>query len=187
MNLPNRQEVLNLIDKYSDYTKQHLLQVWVIMEYFAEKLGEDKDYWWTVWVLHDIDRDHINKDWDKHLQEDLDKIAGEINLPEEIIDDIKSHWFKFWLSDIEPNTLVRKYLSSVDELSWFIWAYFRMIPSDNPMDIKPKSINKKLKDKSFASWVDRGEARNCETMLDIPVSEFVEDIKIALSKGEFKK
>lgn len=185
--LPTRDQTLDLVNKYCDYTKEHLLQVWAIMEYFAEKLWEDKDYWWTVWVLHDIDRDYIEKNGDKHLKEDLDKIASEINLSQDIIDDIKSHWFKFWLSDIRPNTLIRKYLSSVDELSWFIWAYFRMIPSEDPMDIKPKSINKKLKDKSFASGVDREEARNCETMLDIFVWEFVEDIKIALSKSWFKK
>jgi len=61
--LPTREQTLNLVNKYSDYTKQHLLQVWTIMEYFAEKLWQDKDYWWTVWVLHDIDWDYIEKDW----------------------------------------------------------------------------------------------------------------------------
>jgi len=187
MNLPDKQQVLDLVNKYATDTKDHLLQVWAIMEYFAIKLWEDKDYWWTVWVLHDIDWDYVNKDWKKHLQGDLDKIVSEINLSQEIIDDIKSHWYNFWLSDIEPNTLVRRYLSSVDELSWFMWAYFRMIPSDNPIDIKPKSINKKLKDKWFASGVDRDEARNCVTMLEISIQEFVEDIKIALSEAWFRK
>jgi predicted hydrolase (HD superfamily) len=42
---------------------------------------------------------------------------------------------------------VRKYINAVDELSGFIWAYFRMLPSDDVMEIKPKSIKKKLKDK----------------------------------------
>jgi predicted hydrolase (HD superfamily) len=64
---------------------------------------------------------------------------------------------------------VRKYLSAVDELSGFMWAYFRMLPSENPLDIKPKSIKKKIKDKSFASGVDRGEVMNCETLLDIEI------------------
>ena len=48
------------------------------------------------------------------------------------------------------------------------------------MDIKPKSIKKKLKDKGFAAGVDRTEARNCETMLDLSIDDFIEDIKLAL-------
>lgn len=37
-NLPTREAALALIDKYSTSTKQHLLQVGAIMEYFAKKL-----------------------------------------------------------------------------------------------------------------------------------------------------
>jgi predicted hydrolase (HD superfamily) len=55
-----------------------------------------------------------------------------------------------------------------------------MIPSDNVMDIKAKSIKKKLKDKNFAAGVDREHTMNCETMLNIPLDEFIEDIKLAL-------
>ena len=62
-----------------------------------------------------------------------------------------------------------------------------MIPSDNVMDIKPSSIRKKLKDASFAAGVDRGEALNCETLLGIPLEEFIEDIKGGLAGGNWKK
>jgi len=55
-----------------------------------------------------------------------------------------------------------------------------MIPSEDVMDIKASSIKKRLKDKSFAAGVDREHAKNCETMLDIPLEEFIEDIKKAL-------
>ena len=81
---------------------------------------------------------------------------------------------------------MRKYICAVDELSGFIWAYFRMIPSDDVMDIKPKSIRKKLKDKGFAAGVDREHTNNCETLLDIPLDEFIEDIKIALEQSDFE-
>ncbi len=187
MSLPLKQETLSLLEKYSTQTKQHLLQVWAIMEYFAKKLWENEHYWWLVWVLHDIDRDYIEKNWEKHLKEEFERIAWEINLPQEIIWDIKSHWYFLDWIDEKPNTLVRKYLCSVDELSWFIWAYFRMLPSNDVMDIKPKSIKKKLKDKSFAAWVDRNEAKACETLLEIPIDEFIEDIKLALKDWNWQK
>lgn len=157
------------------------------MKYFGEKLWEDSHYWWLVGVLHDIDRDYIEKDGDKHLKDDFEKIMAEIDAPAELLADIRAHGH--FLPGIveEPDTLIRKYINAVDELSGFIWAYFRMIPSDDVMDIKPKSIKKKLKDKWFAAGVDRGEARNCETMLDLDIGEFIEDIKLALKDGEWSK
>jgi predicted hydrolase (HD superfamily) len=184
---PTREQVLALVDKYSQATKQHLHQVWTIMEYFGQKLWQDSQYWWTVGILHDIDRDYIQKDGEKHLKEDFDKICDEINLSSEARADIRSHGhFLPWIQE-KPDTLIRKYINAVDELSGFIWAYFRMIPSADVMEIKSSSIRKKLKDVSFAAWVDRGEALNCETMLGIPLEEFVEDIKLALKNGEWKK
>lgn len=187
MSLPTEQQALELVDKYSWATKQHLLQVGAIMKYFAEKLGEDAHYWWLVGVLHDIDRDHTEKDGDKHLKDDFEKIMSEVDAPAELLGDIRAHGhFLPWIEE-EPDTLIRKYINAVDELSGFIWAYFRMLPSDDVMEIKPKSIRKKLKDKSFASGVDRGEARNCETMLGLDIDEFIEDIKKALSTGTWTK
>ena len=187
MTTPTREQSLWLLDKYAGATKQHLRQVGTIMEYFAKKLWEDVDYWWTVGILHDIDRDHIEKDGVKHLKIDFDAIAAEINLPEDIKADIRSHGhFLEWIIE-KPDTLIRKYINAVDELSGFIWAYFRMLPSQDVMDIKPSSIRKKLKDASFAAGVDRGEALNCETMLSIPLEAFVEDIKLALKWGNWVK
>lgn len=157
------------------------------MEYFWQKLWQNSQHWWTVWILHDIDWDFIEKNGDRHLREDFEKICDEIELPQEIRADIRSHGhFLPWIED-KPDSLVRRYINAVDELSGFIWAYFRMIPSQDVMDIKASSIRKKLKDVSFAAGVDRGEALNCETMLGIPLEEFVEDIKIALKGGEWRK
>ncbi len=184
MNLPTAQQAHDLIEKYSTSTQQHLYQVGEIMKYFAGKLWEDTHYWWLVGVLHDIDWDYIEKNGDQHMKSDFEKIMSEIDAPAELLWDIRSHWFFLDGIDEEPNTLVRKYINAVDELSWFIWAYFRMIPSEDVMDIKVKSIKKKLKDKWFAAGVDREHCRNCETMLDIPLDDFIEDIKLALKNSE---
>lgn len=184
---PTREQTLALLDKYTNATKQHLKQVGTIMEYFAKKTGNDSDYWWTVGILHDIDRDHIQKDGDKHLKAEFETIMSEVGASDELLADIRSHGhFLPGISD-KPDTLVRKYINAVDELSGFIWAYFRMIPSADVMEIKPSSIRKKLKDASFAAGVDRGEALNCETMLNIPLEEFVEDIKLALRGWDWVK
>ena len=187
MNLPAEQQAHDLIEKYSTSTKQHLYQVGAIMKYFGEKLGEDSHYWWLVGVLHDIDWDYVEKDGEKHLKDDFEKIMAEIDAPTELLWDIRSHGHFLPGIEEKPDTLIRKYINAVDELSGFIWAYFRMIPSDDVMEIKPKSIKKKLKDKWFAAGVDRVEARNCETLLDLDIDEFIEDIKLALKDGNWTK
>ncbi|NDK10121.1 hydrolase [Candidatus Gracilibacteria bacterium] len=184
MNLPTEQQAHDLIEKYSSSTQQHLYQVGAIMKYFAAKLGEDTHYWWLVGVLHDIDWDHIEKDGSKHMKDDFESILSEIDAPSELLGDIRAHGFFLDGIEEEPNTLVRKYINAVDELSGFIWAYFRMIPSEDVMDIKAKSIKKKLKDKGFAAGVDREHTMNCETMLDIPLDDFIEDIKYALKESD---
>jgi len=155
MNLPTEQQVHDLIEKYSTSTKQHLYQVGAIMKYFAAKLWEDTHYWWMVGVLHDIDWDHVDKDGDRHIADELETILAEIDAPESLLWDIRAHGYHLDHITDEPNTLVRKYICAVDELSGFMWAYFRMIPSEDVMDIKVKSIKKKLKDKWFAAGVDK--------------------------------
>lgn len=188
MNLPSEAQAHDLIEKYSTSTKQHLYQVGAIMKFFGEKLWEDSHYWWLVGVLHDIDWDFIEKDGNKHLKDDFEKIMAEVDAPAELLWDIRAHGhFLPGITEAADSSLVRKYINAVDELSGFIWAYFRMIPSEDVMDIKPKSIKKKLKDKWFASGVDRWEARNCESMLDLDIGEFIEDIKLALKDGEWSK
>lgn len=183
----DRGQVLELVDKYSDATKEHLHQVGSIMEYFAEKLWEDADYWWAVGILHDIDRDHVGKDGTKHLKESLDIIWSEIDMSDEMKWDIRSHGYFLEGIEEQPDTLIRKYLCAADELSGFMWAYFRMLPSDDVMDIKVKSIKKKIKDKSFAAGVCRIEVKNCENLLEIPLDEFIDDMKMWLKKYTEKK
>lgn len=89
----------------------------------------------------------MEKDASKHLKVEFDSIMDEIDASKELRTDIRSHGHFLDGIDEKPDTLIRKYINAVDELSGFIWAYFRMIPSDDVMDIKVSSIKKKLKDK----------------------------------------
>jgi predicted hydrolase (HD superfamily) len=93
LKLPTRNEAIELIQKYSTGTWQHLFQVGAIMEYFAKKLGEDAHYWWLVGALHDIDWDFVGKDGSKHLKDEFNTITDEIHLPEELKADIRSHGY----------------------------------------------------------------------------------------------
>lgn len=169
----NVKDAEKLATKYLKDTYNHCLQVGRVMKFFANKLWEDENRWYIVWLLHDIDRDFIWKDSKKHCKQDLENILDEINLSEQIIDDIRSH--AYFITWVNPETKIQKYIASVDELVWFIHAYSLMRP-DWMKWIKSSSIIKKIKDKAFARWVDREQLKNCEKFLWIELKDFISQV-----------
>jgi predicted hydrolase (HD superfamily) len=171
-----------LVEKYLTDTKLHCQQVGFVMQQFAKQLWEDESLRHTVWLLHDIDRDHIGKVAENHLGEQFDTIMDEFGADEHLRRAIRSHYPDgTW---VQPESLIEKYLISVDELTWFLYAYARMRP-EWYNGIKRKSINKKIKDKQFASWVDRDHLKNCETFLWIPLAEFALSVVAACNTPNF--
>ncbi len=168
--IPKVSEAQALADKYLTETRKHCEQVGKIMQYFAKKLWQDQDAWYIAGLLHDVDRDHIGKDASKHLGEEFEKIVGEIDLSDQLIADIRSHYTE--KTGVPVDLLIRKYLSSVDELSGLMYAYSLMRP-EWFTGMEAKSVIKKIKDKKFAAGVDREHVRNCETYLNIPLEEFI--------------
>lgn len=183
-NVPSVEDGFKLVDKYATATKNHLIAVGYVMRHFAEKLWKNADAWQLVGMLHDIDRDIINKDASKHCKEELDKICAEISLPVELVDAIKSHWH--WLTWVKPDTVIRKYICATDELTGFIVAVAKMMPNKSFEEVKVSSVIKKIKDKTFAAWVSRDEVLNCETMLWIKVEDFIQQVLEALVKYKEK-
>ncbi|MCF7834500.1 lysine--tRNA ligase [Candidatus Gracilibacteria bacterium] len=175
--LPSLEQAQLLVDKYLTETKKHCEDVAKVMKYFAHKLGQDPNLRYMAGLLHDIDRDHIGKNADQHLGEEFDKIMGEINFPQQFIDDLKSHYTI--KTGVPVDSLLRKYLISVDELASFVVTVSLMRPTGME-GMEFSSVKKKLKDKKFAAGVDRTEVQNCEKYLGIPIEEFTTDVIKAL-------
>ena len=89
-----------------------------------------------------------------------------------MLEDIRSHYEEKF-PEHGLDTLLRKYLASVDELSGFIWACSRMTPNKSLDEVKVTSVLKKLKDKGFAAGVNREHCRRCETLLGISLEDFI--------------
>lgn len=175
--LPSLDQAHWLVEKYLTETKKHCEDVAKVMKYFANKLWQNENLRYIAWLLHDIDRDHIGKDATNHLGEQFENIMKEIDAPQLFVDDLKSHYTTHtWIA---VDSLLRKYLISVDELASFVVTVALMRPTWLS-DLEFSSVKKKLKDKKFAAWVDREEVKNCEKYLNIPLEEFTLDVIKAL-------
>lgn len=168
--MPTKAQAIDLADTYLTETRRHCDQVAHIMSYFAKELWEDEDYRYIVGLLHDVDRDYIVKDSSKHLKAEFGMIMDKINAPIELRDDIRSHGYR--LTGVPVwESIIRKYLISVDELSGLLHAYSLMRPTKFEW-MERSWINKRIKDKTFAAGVDREHIKGCEQYLWIPLNEF---------------
>lgn len=127
---------------------RHMRTIELVMEAYAEKLGEDKEEWAIAGLLHDADYEAFPE---KHPQVIVQKMRdmGE----EKIAHAISAHYTKW---NVSYDTLLDKALLACDELTGFIVACAQVRP-EGITTLETKSVVKKLKDKGFAAKVERDE------------------------------
>ncbi len=149
MTLPPRQQSEALLEEYvkNSALRHHCRMVGQAMEAYAQALGEDSELWYQAGLLHDLD-------WEMYPDEHPNKAIKHIlaEYPEELRQAIAAHAPERTGKTAE--TSIEKYLFACDELSGIMHAVSLMRPNGFA-DMEPKSIKKKLKDKSFAANVSR--------------------------------
>ncbi|MBM3231330.1 lysine--tRNA ligase [Candidatus Peregrinibacteria bacterium] len=163
-----------LLEAHADATKAHLVATGAAMEALAKKFGGDTQTWKVAGMLHDLDWDKLDKDYREHCGDTLAHLLSTIKAPEELLGDIRAHYQSMYGEKYPLDTMLRKCLYCVDELTGFIIAVTYVRPSKKIADVEVKSVTKKLKDKSFAAQVDRSQIQQCEALLGIPLDEFVQ-------------
>jgi len=162
-----------LLETHAKQTKAHLIATGAAMAALAARLGGDADTWRVAGMLHDLDWDSLDKDWERHCGEELAAMLKTIDAPEQLLGDIRAHYAHRFGADYPLDTMLRKCLYCVDELTGFIIAVTLVRPSKKIADVEVKSVTKKMKDKTFAAQVDREQIKKCEELLEIPLDEFV--------------
>ncbi len=165
-----RAEALEILHEFTqnENLRKHAYAVEAAMRAYARKFGEDEEYWGNVGLLHDFD-------WEIHpALPDHPLKGGEIlrerGVDEQMIQDIASHAPDV---GVPRDTLVRKTLFAVDELTGFIVAVALVRPT-RLEGLKAKSVRKKLKDKSFAAKVNREDIITGAEELGIDLSEHIQ-------------
>lgn len=162
-----------LLEAHTSATKAHLIATGAAMEALAKKLGGEPKTWHIAGMLHDLDWDHLDKDFERHCGEPLEKMLKDIEAPEELLADIRSHYAEKYGEAHPLDSALRKALFCCDELTGFIIAVAKVRPSKKIADVEVSSIKKKMKDKGFAAQVDREPMMQSEALLSIPTDEFI--------------
>ncbi len=143
------------------------------MKAAAQKYGDgaDEDQWAMAGLLHDADYDQWPEDHPHRIVAWLEE-KGENGMAHAI----SAHYTKWGVS---YETALDKALLACDELTGFIVACCLVRP-EGVATLKPKSVKKKLKTKSFAAKVERDEVVAGVDMLGVDLGEHIQFIIDAL-------
>ncbi len=169
----DREQAWNLMTEYtkSDSLRKHMLSVEAAMRFYAKKFGEDEEKWSIVGLLHDFDYEQ-NPSLEDHPFVGV-KILEEKGYPEEIRRAVLAHAEH---TGVVPETPMEKSVFAVDELTGFIVAVALVRPSKSIMDVKVKSVKKKMKDKGFARNVNREDIRKGAALLNLSLEEHIGNV-----------
>jgi predicted hydrolase (HD superfamily) len=162
-----------LVQQHTDKTKSHLIATGAAMQALAGKFSADAATWKVAGLVHDLDWDQLDKDYERHCGEHLEQLLATIGAPAELLGDIRSHYVQKYGSSHPLDSTLRKSLYCVDELTGFIIAVALVRPSKKLADVEVSSVKKKMKDKAFAAQVSRDQIHRCEELLGIPLDEFI--------------
>jgi putative nucleotidyltransferase with HDIG domain len=174
-----RDEALTLVREYikNESLVRHMLSVEACMRLYAEKFGEDVETWGQLGLIHDFDWE-IHPTLDEHPSKGV-PILRERGVSEELIQDILSHGVD---TGVPRDTLRRKALFACDEITGLVTAVALVRPSRSLIDLEPKSVKKKWKDKAFAAGTDRQEMEEAAQDFGVELWEHVGNVITAMQR-----
>lgn len=162
----NREEAIKILHSMTegDSLLRHARTVELVMEAYANKLGEDPEEWAITGMLHDAD-------YEKYPDEHPNRIVALLREKgeEKIAHAISAHYTKW---NVPYETTLDKALLACDELTGFIVACSQVRP-EGIETLTTKSVKKKLKQKSFAAKVERDEIAIGVELLGVDMTDHV--------------
>ncbi len=174
----NRENAWALLTEYtkSESLLKHALAVEAAVRGYAHKFGENEDEWGITALLHDFDYerwptlgDHPNKGAE---------IMRERGYPEWMIRAILSHAVD--ITGVTRDSMLEKTLFACDEMAGFITAASLVRPSKSVIDLEPKSVVRRMKDKAFARGVKREDLHAGAASLGLPLEEHIGNVIAAM-------
>ncbi len=149
---------------------KHCLACGAAMKELAKYFKEDEEKWGLVGLLHDIDYEDTK---DKPEQHSL--IGSEFlqrqGVDKDIVEAVKTH---NEIHGFVPETKMAKALFCVDPLTGLIVATTLVLPSKQIKDVTTDNILNRFKEKGFAKGANREIIKQCESLLEISLKEFID-------------
>ncbi|MEM6674693.1 MAG: HD domain-containing protein [Planctomycetota bacterium] len=172
----SRDEAFGVLREWTDSEAlmTHARSVEIVMRAAAHRYGrgaEDEERFGIAGLLHDADYDRWPEEHPARIvawlrERDEDEIAHAIS----------AHYTKW---GVAYETLLDKALLACDELTGFVGACCLVRP-EGIATLTPKSVKKKLKQKSFAAGVERDEVAAGVEMLGVEIGEHIQFVIDAL-------
>lgn len=147
-----RDEALDMVraEGPEPHLVNHAVQTEAIMRALAERLGHDPDLWGLTGLLHDLDFPKTKDNPARHGLDAARALAG--HLPDEALHAIKAHNEE--CTGVAADNAFDYALRCAESVTGLISAAALIRPTGME-GMKPKSLVKKMKDKSFAAAVSR--------------------------------
>lgn len=176
----DREHCLKILHEYtlSESLRKHAYAVELCMRAYAEKYGENADYWGNVGLLHDFDYEKYPTAEDHPIKGA--EILRSLGFEENFVNAILSHCER---TGVVRDNNISKVLFACDELSGFITAVALVRPSKKLEEVEVKSVRKKMKDKAFAKQVSRDDIINGALGLGVDLDEHISFCINAMLKG----
>lgn len=173
-----RSEAFAIVKQYikNQNLVKHMLAVEAAMRFYARKHLQDEEKWGITGLLHDFDWE-IHPSMEEHPRAG-EPILREHGVPEDIIRAIQSHSNH---TGIPRETLMERALFACDEITGLITAVALVRPSKALYDLKPKSVKKKWKDKSFAAGANRSEMQQGAEEFEVDLWEHTANVITAMN------
>jgi predicted hydrolase (HD superfamily) len=170
---PDRDTAWRLLTEYtkSESLLKHALGVEAAVRGYARKFDEDEVGWGVVALLHDFDYERWPSLEDHPFRGS--EILRERGYPEWIIRAILSHAD---YSGVPRESLLEKTLFACDELAGFVTAAALVRPSKSVLDLEPRSVVKRMKDKAFARGVKREDLVAGADLLGLQLEEHLGNV-----------
>ena len=169
--MPDRSDAVRLLEEWveNEGLRKHMYAVEAAVRHYATLRGAHADLWGLAGLLHDLD-------WERHPDQHplvaVDRLR-DLGYPEEVLRAILAHRPDF--TGVVPESELDKVLTACDELSGLVYAACLVRPNGID-DLKPKSVTKKLKDKTFAAGVSRDEVQRGIELIGLERSEHIQNV-----------
>jgi predicted hydrolase (HD superfamily) len=139
------------------------------MEGIAERFGKDRDTYWCMGLLHDLDFDRV-KDPKTHTRETVGILRAKGVRDERVLKAILAHNAE-GLGDVERSTWHDNALSCGETITGLVMASALVLPDKKLASLEGRSVVKRMKKKDFAKQVSREAILQCER-IGLTIEEF---------------